>query len=377
MTKPPALAQYLLLALAGSTLLACGTPQNQATEITTVARALSEPVATLCDDHLADATKHCMLGNVRIVRLMNDSSVVVVDDATSVVRIDTHGNRTNIGRKGSGPGEYQLVADVWVEDSTISALDIRQFRAVSFSSAGEALATVSLPMEPSTTDLKLAANKALLLEVQGSDSIGAEVPAKASLFSLNTQSSDGEIAFTAYAVHGKDTDLRPISKPFSPQLLWDMGPDKQVAVTYGSHNTLKVFQGNGSTSITLPFVATPVSDAERDSAAQKLMNPGGRPSQSAAYQEQARQMVAGIASTYPLTDMLRFDSGGRLWVRKGGPAGSAREYLRLDNAGNTPADAITFSADLLHFDARGDLLVTYSVDAGGLTTITLRKIGAQ
>lgn len=85
-----------------------------------------------------------VLANPQRIRFDGDNGLIVFDNGLEkVVRISLNGNITQeIGRKGSGPGEYQSVSNIYLLDGSIFLVDDRQFIIHQFSQDGNLISSL-------------------------------------------------------------------------------------------------------------------------------------------------------------------------------------------------------------------------------------------
>lgn len=316
-------------------------------------------LTTLCSDAVEQSS--CGIGKPRLLRLLPDTSVLLVDGQADVVRLFGDGKRSRVGRTGDGPGEFRFVADLSLSsDSTVDVLDARHFRIEQFTLPGQLLQTRPVAIPATTTDLRLGRGAFATLELSPGRALGAPVDGRMRVTTYGGDSSSRTFSFTGHAVQLLGTEFRPAFVPFRPSVHWAVSPSGRASYSYGAEPWIRLLpQGD---SLALSWSPIEVTPSERDSAVNQLINPGGRRSQATSYNNRARSLVDSIPTKHEIAVEHFFDDSDRLWVQRGGNTAGERELQLVDSAGVRLARTLILPARTVAWTVRGSLVAIYRLD---------------
>ncbi|MEI6741094.1 MAG: 6-bladed beta-propeller [Gemmatimonadaceae bacterium] len=276
------------------------------------------PIVSLCAG--TTTAEDCQWRSVRKVAWMENGQIAVLDGPHDIHVFSSTGQPLGpLGRTGDGPGEFRFIADLRLSASpAFIALDVRHFRVEAFDAARRVVSSIPVQIRPLASGTKLSAKSIAYLEVDPADSLGSAVPAHVDFLAFDSTQPPRRVAFTSRAQRRTGSEFQSMPRPFAPEVLWDINSNGELAVGYGDAEEVVVFDTLGQlrTTIRGHWPAARVSTAQRDSAATALMNPGGRPSASAAYTERARQLVAQLPKFLPRVQEMHLTSDGSVWLRR-------------------------------------------------------------
>jgi hypothetical protein len=274
-----------------------------------------------------------------------EGRILVVDYQANEVRVfDSQGAfQFTFGREGSGPGEFQgpcclafgPEGRLWVRDG-----GNHRYSAFDFGDTG---ADPVSTLEMVHSDINFMApltftGQGQLIDIghRRSESGGPALvrfvvsPPGQALDSTVVQGPDPGVIgqFSVPRETSAGTSVYFLYQPFAPRQLVAHSPDGRWATGLGSAYSLLLHADARTIEIHGEAVAVPLSDAEREMAAERIeadaKRVGRRPG----------QLPYGIPETKPIIRAAFFDSVGRLWVEKYGEEGSPRTADLWDEDGN-------------------------------------------
>lgn len=332
-------------------------------------------VATVCAQSDADAD--CQWRSVREVTWTESGLIAVLDGPRDIRLFSNSGEpRGALGGSGDGPGEFRFVADMRAShEPAFYALDVRHFRVEVFDTARRVTASIPVPIRPLASGIKLSGKSSAYLEVDPGDSLGAIVPAHISFVSFDSTQAERRVAFTSRAQRRKSSEFQAIPRPFAPELLWDVNATGEAVVGYGDSEELVVYDtlGRPRTTIRGRWPAVRLSSLQRDSAAARLMNPGGRPSASTAYTERTKQLIAQLPEFLPRIQEVRLTSDGAVWLRRNASGAKLMVWEWFDRSGQR-VGALPLDAGVRLVGADHDRVALAVSDSTGRVTLHIEQI---
>lgn len=294
----------------------------------------------------------------------NGRGVAVVADAGDgeLSSVDfAKGERTPLGRQGSGPGEYRAPGAVFrVRGDTIWAMDPPQARVATFLPDLKAGVPFSLQMFDAQTRTALMAPfhvddagrmYSSALPVAGPN---MQIPDSVDIIRFDARTADGRTTLSKvrFPTSGKP-EMRVEGtvvkyKMAFPGLVtadsWAVFPDGRVAIVHGATYTVEFIAADGKTRTTsapIPWTRTPVTKADQDAEMVEA-----RKQMAEQMKAVKRSMPAGVTididmpppetwpSTYPAISPMAVHAApdGMLWVRRATPARLDREHWDVVDA---------------------------------------------
>lgn len=234
---------------------------------------------------------------------------------SQLFRFSPSGDIAPIGRRGSGPGEYQHVAALHVSpDGAVTAFDLLQRRLLRYDASG-------LPSGDSFVSLPDGFVFAAILDTglvalatdprrQSGDSAGV------SLFVFDS-ASGGFRRLARLPIRDRvfsNDALRPVPMPFAAHPLWTMTPDGGVYFTPAGVHEISRFDLSGAFLLRFGSQVTPreVTQADLEALQQdrlRLIPPG-------PMRDAARASARTSAKFHPAITRLVALSNGELWMRE-------------------------------------------------------------
>jgi hypothetical protein len=328
-------------------------------------------------------------------------------------RYDSTGKRLpSLGRRGSGPGEFGMIAPIGWKADTMWAGDEIQRRTSYFRPDGELIRTeVNVKYRP-PTDAQRAADEAAgrregirLVNPMGILSDGSVVTYQRTdaLRNRNLRSTDqATMALFLIAPNGRERTIAVLPQtweekwtmkygnlyrtvPFGPSSRWAVSTngDRAVSVTTrltGSRNgtiTVNAFETTGRKlfSRNFPFDGTPIPTRLRDSAIAALqpriagLDDGGAGGVVQAWQKMARERMPKV---FPGIESLVLGLDDTIWLGLS-PTAAGNPYVALSNAGE-PVAAVVLPDRTRLMQATRSQIWAVSLDDDGLASVVRYRL---
>ncbi len=336
------------------------------------------PIRRVCFERDDAACAYQRLTSAHLLRngniiLADESSVREVDSDSRVVR--------TFGRQGMGPGEMRVVGGVTIApDGIVNVLDQFGFRIVQFDSVAKHVQTVNAVLSRGTADMDLVAGKYIQVVLGSAPNVGDPVEGRIIARSVSGDSS----TLATFAAHARSTtgDYVELGTPFAPQVRWGVDGESTAVVSYGLPFEFVIFKG-GKPQVRVRSDVPPlaVTAGARDSAVQRLRNPGGRPSNAPGYNTQADAKVAMIPSHRPSILRIELTENDLIWLRSAVPvtSRSADPKVRWDvfdtDGGRRGYVLLQPSAAIA--ESKGDTLLVIERDASDRHYVAVYRLDVQ
>jgi hypothetical protein len=259
--------------------------------------------------------------DVHGVRFLGDGRIAVANAATNEIRVYDASNRviSRIGRKGAGPGEFNVLWELFAKQGTLIGTD-NDHSAEVMSESGTLLRSLPRPMVPNATaarrvgvlnDGRLVVVARRVLEVDSSsDSV--------SVYVVAIESADGKRISNVWVVPRSPMErtkdgIRPLRGiRFAPFGNVSAGGDR-ICATYSSNWLVRCVDAGGKLVLEVrrQVRSTPVSGVAREFAALSYRAANPRAPKSELDAEIAQFRFADVA---PVLGNLEVAENGDVWV---------------------------------------------------------------
>ena len=337
----------------------------------------------IVDIHGGTAAGEPMFASAIAGTRLSNGTIVIGDALGSTIRFFDPGGKPvrTVGRRGSGPGEVQMLT--WLgrcAADTVFAYDRRQARMLVVSPSGEVVRQYRVPAEetPGPAPAMLACNGAgtFAMIVDGPGPVSSEddldiMRRRGALWIVGV---DGRIASTAdtvtlgeFIVIGGGGAPRPLARAttlaMSHDRIWVGTADSASVRSYG-------LDGRSARSIPAGVAGRRTTPAHYEAAVDAIL---------ASAPPQARDRMRPVMmewrapSTLPPYSAIRTDTEGNLWVVSSPPGSSAVELRASAPDGRTLGD-LRIDLPLTVFEIGRDYVLGTYEDAGGEPHVVLLRL---
>ena len=303
-----------------------------------------------------------------------DGRIVIADALGATIRFfDARGTPVRtVGRRGSGPGEFQTLA--WMgrcAGDSLFVYDRRQARMLVLSPSGEVARQYRVPAEatPGPAPALIACNGAgsfaMIADGPGPVSKEDDLDIMRRRGALWIADAEGRITATPdtvvlgeFVVIGGGGAPRPLARATTIAMAGDriyVGPaDSAFVRAYGTN-------GRGTRGIAAGAAGRPVSPAQHEAAIDAILS--AAPPQA---RDRFRPMMLGwrTVSALPAYSAIRTDTDGNLWVTVSPPGASALEMRAIAPDGR-PLGELRIDLPLTVLEIGRDYILGAWEDAGG------------
>jgi len=360
------------------------------------ARLVDEPALSLGTLEGAD---ELMFGRIASVVRDMGGDLIVADNGAGEIRVfDAGGSHLRtFGRKGEGPGEFQVLSGAWPgAEGTVVALDRRLSRITQFDSGGSLIATAEIAGGGGATNMRgLAGPEVVLSQVtdfgitpsfDASDlqDLADAVEGDGSLVLFFRHRLDGELVDTLAQRQGQkmsmstsgsggQMSLQLLVVPFSRQPT-AVGSPQGVAVAGGSDYEVALYNRTGTLhQIVRLGVAPPLRTDEHLDA--YVRNSGSPFSDEASIQariDMYRDM--SMPDRLPGYDELLFADTGELWARRYRQRGADMAHWDVFGTGGHHLGRVEIPTSFRPEEVSGGQLVGVSTDDLGVERVEIRDL---
>ncbi len=360
------------------------------------ARPAEEPALSLGTLEGAD---ELMFGRIASVARDTDGNLIVADNGAGEIRVfDAGGGHLRtFGRKGEGPGEFQVLSGAWPgADGTVVALDRRQRRITRFDAGGSLIGTAEVAGSGGALSMRgLAGPEVVLSQVtdfgitpsfdaSALQDLADAVEGDGSLVLFLRHRLDGELVDTlaqrpgqsmsmSTSGSGAQMSLQLLVVPFSRQPT-AVGSTQGVAIAGGSEYEVALYNHTGALQrIVRLGLAPPLRTDEHLEA--YVRNSGSPFSDEAAIQARIgmyRDM--SMPERLPGYDELLLADTGELWARRYRQRGADMAHWDVFGTGGHHLGRVEIPASFRPEEVSGGQLVGVSTDDLGVERVEVRDL---
>ena len=361
------------------------------------ARPAEEPALSLGTLEGAD---ELMFGRIASVARDMDGNLIVADNGAGEIRVfDAGGGHLRtFGRKGEGPGEFQVLSGAWpVADGTVVALDRRQRRITRFDFGGTLIGTAELAGgSGGALNMRGLAGPGVVLsqvmdfgitpsfDASALQDLADAVEGDGSLVIFFRHRLDGELVDTLARRQGQtmsmstsgsggQMSLQLLVVPFSRQPT-AVGSPQGVAIAGGSDYEVALYNRTGALHrIVRLGVAPPLRTDEHLEA---YVRNSGSPLRDEASIQGRIDMYRDMAmlERLPGFDELLFADTGELWARRYRQRGADIAHWDVFGTGGHHLGRVEIPTSFRPEEVSGGQLVGVSTDDLGVERVEIRDL---
>ncbi|MEO7999968.1 MAG: hypothetical protein ABI852_21125, partial [Gemmatimonadaceae bacterium] len=258
----------------------------------------------------------CDFKSIDDLALLPDGGIVAISQSTNLMRhFDAAGKLIgDVGRFGSGPGEFQSLISAQYRNNQMIWFDVRQMRTASVGLDGKPGPVVRLVPPQTMQMMYLAGYSLIVFDVPAattqSDTVVGQyrtVPVSGSpriLASIRTP-----------ALFRPGSNQRPVSGPFAPKIVADVGVNETVAHSNGAKYTVDVVPTNGTPwHLESEAPTRNVVQADRDSVVARALKTY-KAANVASLPPLLRAQFESMPKTFPPLLNIRVLRDGTVWIK--------------------------------------------------------------
>ncbi|HWA15947.1 MAG TPA: hypothetical protein VG817_05930 [Gemmatimonadales bacterium] len=313
-------------------------------------------VATLCDGVTGD----CEFGDAVAAEPDVADGVLVWDYGRPLRRYDRTGHRLpDLGRKGKGPGEYEIAVAAGRSGDSIAVVDIASLRIARFDSGGGFIRFDPLRNIPQTTRAMKFVQGDLVVH-----SIQPRGDGAGSTFRSVRMRADGSDTLARHELPGylsKAGQFQEVPGLFSARPVWAVRPDGTVLVSPGSSYEIWEYRnGTALRQVTVEQAPRPVEQSEIDRERERRLA-RAIPAMRAALEDAMRR----AATTHPsVTELVALKDGGILVREAEDVAGDSVRWTRFDSDWH-PSGHVVTAASTRVLLVQGERMLMQEQDSAG------------
>lgn len=360
------------------------------------ARLAGEPILSLGTLEGAD---ELMFGRIASVARDGGGNLIVADNGAGEIRIfDAGGSHLRtFGRKGEGPGEFQVLSGAWPgADGTVVALDRRLGRITRFDPAGSLIGTAEFTGSGGALTMRgLAGPEVVLSQVMD---FGVTPSADASALRSLEDAIEGDGASVVFLRHRLDAELvdtlarrqgqtmsmstsgsggqmslQLLVVPFSRQPT-AVGSPQGVAVAGGSDYEVALYNQTGALQRILRLrVAPPLrTDGHLEAYVRNSGSPFSDEASVQARIDMYRDMP--MPERLPGYDELLFADTGELWARRYRQRGADMAHWDVFGTSGQHLGRVEIPTSFRPEEVSGGQIVGVSTDDFGVERVEIREL---
>lgn len=360
------------------------------------ARLAGEPILSLGTLEGAD---ELMFGRIASVARDGGGNLIVADNGAGEIRIfDAGGSHLRtFGRKGEGPGEFQVLSGAWPgADGTVVALDRRLGRITRFDPAGSLIGTAEFTGSGGALTMRgLAGPEVVLSQVMD---FGVTPSADASALRSLEDAIEGDGASVVFLRHRLDAELvdtlarrqgqtmsmstsgsggqmslQLLVVPFSRQPT-AVGSPQGVAVAGGSDYEVALYNQTGALQRILRLrVAPPLrTDGHLEAYVRNSGSPFSDEASVQARIDMYRDMP--MPERLPGYDELLFTDTGELWARRYRQRGADMARWDVFGTSGQHLGRVEIPTSFRPEEVSGGQVIGVSTDEFGVERVEVREL---
>lgn len=329
--------------------------QVSAAEYAAAPRLVLTPQATLCDA----AAGHCDFGDAAAAEADVAGGIMAWDYAKPLRRYDREGHLIgDLGRKGNGPGEYDVAVAAGVSEGGVAVVDIATLRIARFDSAGSFIRFDPLRNLPqSTRALGFLGGDLVIYSVQPlGDGSGSDFRA----VRVKAGTSD-TLAHQSLPGYASTLNQFQIAGLFAARPIWKGRADGSIVFSPGSSYEIREFHdGHPVRHATIDHAPREVAEAEVSRERERRLA-----SAPAAARDAVTDAIRRVAEVHPsITDLVALPDGGVLAREAENVSADSVRWTRFAPSWNVSGYVVTASTTRVLLVEDGRMLLQLKESGG-------------
>lgn len=293
---------------------------------------LPEPIV-LNDYETIISYKEMVLANPQRIRFDGDEGLVLFDSGLeNVIRLSLEGEIiTEIGRKGSGPGEYQSVSNIYVLNNSIFLVDDRQFIIHRFLKDGSYISSFiygDYGTHRINRPTVLNQNDLLIPNSDSEQALFKLMSLKGEEFGVLGQIPKGSEDELDYDVYRAEISNREVPQYFKPHVFAVKNDSNSVFIIYEAFPKIGKYNNSGE----LLWETEPIDAPEIDSVSIKYYNFMDMILRQSNAVQPLRKYVDGVSKNGRLFVSTNTSHNNPLWIHEFGDNGNlVNRYVLKSN----------------------------------------------
>lgn len=206
---------------------------------------------------------------------------VVTDSAGNIYILDFSDNNIKkfdlsgkfvkvIGRKGQGPGEFNMPVNLVLAKDRLAVWDMGNRRICTLTLEGELINSENISAFTARPwKIRAVSNGDLVIETEKTYFDDSDKPQECALEVISSELKPKKVIYSRPVWRNKyiriQQGLVNLPQPFSPDFLWDVTPDGKIVIGFSEKYEISVFNSEGTKPLTFthPYDAVKVTDDDK------------------------------------------------------------------------------------------------------------------